>query len=122
MSVDFGPTATDYAKYRTGFPPEFFTRLAALGIGVPGQRVADLGTGTGALARELAAAGCVVTGVEVTYRVARAEDTGLPGGGWDVVLNPRLAGPEPQTRGSRTEDSRVLNPRLAGPEPRTRGF
>ncbi len=103
-SIDFGRTATDYAKYRAGFPPEFFTRLAAFGIGVPGQRIADLGTGTGALARELAAAGSVVTGVdvapelldqareldaaagvEVTYRVAPAEDTGLPGGAWDVV-------------------------------------
>ncbi|MBB4909507.1 class I SAM-dependent methyltransferase [Actinophytocola algeriensis] len=104
MSIDFGRTAADYAKYRAGFPPEFFTRLAALGIGVPGQRIADLGTGTGVLARELAAAGSVVTGVdvapalldqareldaaagvEVTYRVAAAEDTGLPGGAWDVV-------------------------------------
>jgi SAM-dependent methyltransferase len=104
MTVDFGPAAEDYARYRTGFPPEFFTRLAALGVGSPGQRIADLGTGTGALARELAAAGCAVTGVDVapelldqardlgtaagvdvTYRVAPAEDTGLPGGQWDVV-------------------------------------
>lgn len=104
MTIDFGPTATDYARYRAGFPPEFFTRLAASGAGLPGQRVADLGTGTGVLARELAAAGCAVTGVDVapelldqareqdaaagvdvTYRVAPAEDTGLPGGAWDVV-------------------------------------
>lgn len=104
MTVDFGPTAADYARYRAGFPPEFFTRLAALGVGLPGQRIADLGTGTGVLAREFATAGCVVTGVdvapellaqareldaaagvEVTYRVAPAEDTGLPAGAWDVV-------------------------------------
>ena len=104
MTVDFGPTAADYARYRSGFPPEFFTRLAALGVGLPGQRIADLGTGTGVLARELATAGCVVTGVdvapellaqareldaaagaEVTYRVAPAEETGLPAGAWDVV-------------------------------------
>lgn len=104
MTVDFGPTAADYARYRSGFPPEFFTRLAALGVGLPGQRIADLGTGTGVLAREFATAGCVVTGVDVapellaqareldaaagvdvTYRVAPAEDTGLPAGAWDVV-------------------------------------
>lgn len=104
MTIDFGRTADDYARYRAGFPPEFFTRLAASGIGLPGQRVVDLGTGTGVLARELAAAGCVVTGldvapelldqareldaaagVEVTYRAAPAESTGLPGGEWDVV-------------------------------------
>jgi SAM-dependent methyltransferase len=100
VTVDFGPTADDYARYRAGFPPGFFTRLTALGVGLPGQRIADLGTGTG----ELAAAGCVVTGVDVapellaqarvqdaeagadvTYRVAPAEDTGLPSGEWDVV-------------------------------------
>lgn len=100
MPVDFGRTAGDYAKYRTAFPPELFTRLAALGVGVAGQRVADLGTGTGVLARAFAAAGCTVTGVDiatalldeargqgpdVTYREAPAEDTGLPGAAWDVV-------------------------------------
>jgi SAM-dependent methyltransferase len=104
VTVDFGPTAADYARYRAGFPPEFFARLTALGVGLPGQRIVDLGTGTGVLARELAAAGCVVTGVDVapelldqareldreagvdvTYRVAPAEDTGLPAGEWDVV-------------------------------------
>jgi SAM-dependent methyltransferase len=99
-AVDFGRTASDYAAYRTGFPPELFSRLAAMGVGLPGQRVVDLGSGTGALAHGFADAGCVVTGVDiapellaearrrnqdVTYRVAPAEDTGLPGRSWDVV-------------------------------------
>lgn len=96
--VDFGRTALDYARYRTVFPPELFTRLAALNVGLPGQRIVDLGTGTGVLARGFAAAGCHVTGVDiapemlsqvhdtgVTYRVAPAEDTGLPAHAWDVV-------------------------------------
>ncbi|MPZ85261.1 MAG: methyltransferase domain-containing protein [Actinophytocola sp.] len=104
MPVDFGRTARDYATYRTAFPPELFTRFAAVGVGLAGQRIVDLGTGTGALARSFAAAGCVVSGVdiapemldearrqdgaagvEITYRVAPAEDTGLPGEAWDVV-------------------------------------
>jgi len=100
MPVDFGRTAQDYAAYRTAFPPELFTRLAAMDVGLPGHRVVDLGTGTGALARGFAAAGCAVTGVDiapellaearkqnqdVTYRVAPAEDTGLPAHAWDVV-------------------------------------
>lgn len=98
MDVDFGRTASDYARYRTVFPPELFTRLAALQVGLPGQRVVDLGTGTGVLARGFAAAGCRVTGVDiapemlaqaqgdgVTYRVAPAEDTGLSAHAWDVV-------------------------------------
>jgi SAM-dependent methyltransferase len=101
VPMDFGRTAADYARYRTEFPPELFARLAALGIGTAGQRIVDLGTGTGVLARGFAAAGCAVTGVDiapellaearrrdgaaVTYRVAPAEDTGLPGQAWDVV-------------------------------------
>lgn len=104
MAADFGNTARDYAAYRTGFPAGLFTRLAALGIGLPGQRVADFGTGTGALARGFAAGGCAVTGVdvapemlsqarradaaaglEIAYRVGPAEDTGLAAGAWDVV-------------------------------------
>jgi SAM-dependent methyltransferase len=104
VPVDFGNTAREYAAYRTSFPAGLFTRLAALGVGLAGQRVADLGTGTGALARGFAAAGCAVTGVdvapqmlaqarraaaaaglEIAYRAAPAEATGLPGGGWDVV-------------------------------------
>lgn len=104
MPVDFGNTARDYAAYRTSFPAELLRRLAASGVGLPGQRVADLGTGTGALARAFAAAGCAVTGVDIAgemlsearradaaaglriaYRVAPAEETGLPAGAWDVV-------------------------------------
>lgn len=104
MNVDFGRTARDYARYRTVFPAELFARLAALNVGLPGHRVVDLGTGTGVLARGFAAAGCRVTGVDVapemlaqtrdqdadiglavTYRLAAAEDTGLPAHAWDVV-------------------------------------
>lgn len=102
VEVEFDRTAADYARYRTGFPPELFTRLAGLGVGVAGQRIVDLGTGTGVLARAFASAGCTVTGLDVagellararrqsdglpvTYAVAPAEDTGLPGGEWDVV-------------------------------------
>jgi hypothetical protein len=47
MTVDFGRTASDYAAYRAGFPDEFFARLADMHIGTAGQRVVDMGTGTG---------------------------------------------------------------------------
>jgi ubiquinone/menaquinone biosynthesis C-methylase UbiE len=64
MGVDFGKTAKDYGRYRTVFPDAFFERLSTLGIGRKGQRVLDLGTGTGALARGFASRGCEVTGVD----------------------------------------------------------
>jgi SAM-dependent methyltransferase len=104
MIVDFGRTASDYAAYRAEFPEDFFSRLASMHVGVAGQRVVDVGTGTGAVARGFARRGCVVTGldpagamldeagrldaaagVSVAYRVGNAEDTGLESGCWDVV-------------------------------------
>lgn len=103
-AVDFGRTSQDYARHRAGFPPSLFGRLAPLGVGLPGQRVVDLGTGAGTLARGFAERGCQVTGVDVAaaqlaqageldrqagvqvaYRVAPAEETGLPAGSFDVV-------------------------------------
>ena len=104
MKADFGATAMDYARHRAGFPDSLFKRLAAFGIGEPGQVVVDLGTGTGSLARGFASRGCSVIGIDlakplleaaseldaaagvrVDYRMGRAEETGLPGDSADVV-------------------------------------
>ena len=104
MSPDFGLAAADYATHRAGFPDSFFERLRAAGIGVAGQRIADVGTGTGTLARGFAAAGCEVVGIDpaepmivearrsaaaagldVAFRVGRAEATGLEDSCRDVV-------------------------------------
>jgi SAM-dependent methyltransferase len=101
---DFGRTADDYARHRAGFPSELLDRLGAMGLFRPGQRVVDLGTGTGSLGRLFAERGCTVTGVdgsaplldqarrldqeagvETHYVNARAEATGLPDGSFDLV-------------------------------------
>lgn len=63
-AVDFGRAAADYGQWRQGFPAEFFRRLDALGVGRAGQRILDLGTGTGLLARGFARQGCAVTGLD----------------------------------------------------------
>ncbi|RZI40888.1 SAM-dependent methyltransferase [Herbaspirillum sp. HC18] len=103
-AIDFGKTAADYRRHRAGFPEDYFARLAPYGVGVRGQRVLDLGTGTGTVARGLARRGCVVTaidpasplmaqareldaeaGVHVDYREGTAEQTGLPDQSFDVV-------------------------------------
>ena len=102
--IDWGRTSEDYAVWRPGYPDSFFERLLALGVGLPGQRVLDLATGTGAIALPLAAAGCRVTGVDIAGEqveaarelagerglelelfASKAEETGLPGGAFDVV-------------------------------------
>ncbi len=104
MKVDFGKTAADYASYRIGFPQAMFERLAQRGIGQAGQRVLDLGTGTGTMARAFALQGCEVVGLDsseelldearklderqdahIEYVTAKAERTGLPKRSFDVV-------------------------------------
>lgn len=62
--MDFGPSATDYATHRPGFPESFFTRISTLGWIAPGMRALDLGAGTGAMALELAARGLSVTALD----------------------------------------------------------
>ena len=103
--VDFGRAAADYAAHRRGFPKSFFERLRSeFAIGVPGQRVLDVGTGTGQMARGLALGGARVTGLDPSAQllavgaqldatagvtVARlertAEDTGCADASFDVV-------------------------------------
>jgi SAM-dependent methyltransferase len=104
MQVDFGRTATDYATHRAGFPELFFLRVQKMGIGLVGQSLLDLGTGTGALARQFSRQGCRVTGADISaplleeaQRLARqeglaiewvqepAEETGLTSTSFDVV-------------------------------------
>ena len=104
MAVDFGLTAVDYARYRAGFPEALFERLARDGVVAAGQRLLDLGTGTGSLARGFARRGLLVTGLDpsapmlaaareldvaggvvVRHVEARAEATGLADASFDVV-------------------------------------
>lgn len=103
-TVKFGRTAEDYRRHRAGFPDAFFERIATFGVGAPGQRLLDLGTGTGTLARGFALRGASVTGldpsddmlaearaldaeagVSVDYVTATAEATGLQDAAFDVV-------------------------------------
>ena len=104
MQVDFGRTAVDYGAHRAGFPERLFLRLQRLGIGLAGQSLLDLGTGTGALARQFSRQGCGVTGADISLALleeaerlarqeglkiawvqGRAEETGLPSASFDVV-------------------------------------
>jgi ubiquinone/menaquinone biosynthesis C-methylase UbiE len=64
--IDWGKTSGDYSTYRPGPPPSFYARLAALGVGLPQQRILDLGTGTGVVARQFARQGAHVTGIDIS--------------------------------------------------------
>ncbi len=75
--MDFSPAAADYVRYRREFPAELFARLARFGIGCPGQRVLDLGGGSGLMGEALAQRGVQVTlcdaspGLMLYSRIAR---------------------------------------------------
>jgi 2-polyprenyl-3-methyl-5-hydroxy-6-metoxy-1,4-benzoquinol methylase len=110
MEIDFGKTADDYGQYRAGFPDAFFDRLFSLGVILPNDRVLDLGTGTGTVARGLALRGCSVVGLDpssslmdeasrldraagasVTYVKGGAEDTGQSNHAFEGYRGPVLA-------------------------------
>ncbi len=82
LDVDFGKAAGDYRRHRAGFPPELLSRLQAqYALGLKGQRVLDLGTGTGTLARQFAQAGCDVTAIDKSAAmIAQAEQLDLEAG------------------------------------------
>jgi SAM-dependent methyltransferase len=104
-TVDFGLTSDDYAKHRADFPDSIFERVRPFGIGLPDQRIVDLGTGTGALGRIFAKRGAHITGVDISAEMlakaqmladqsglryhchqASAEETRLPEHAFDVVM------------------------------------
>ena len=102
--IDWSKTSDDYAEHRPGPPASFYRRLEVMGIGVSGQRILDLGTGTGHLARTFAGQSCEASGVdlaagqieaairlakdqgvEVDFRVAPAEETTHADASFDVL-------------------------------------
>ena len=104
---DWGRASQDYAKYRDIYPPAFYEKLRELGIGLPGQHVLDLGTGTGVLPRayhalamqsggarftgadispeQIAMARELSQGMDIEYVLTPAEEIDFPPGIFDAV-------------------------------------
>lgn len=73
-AFDWGKTSEDYQKYRAGYPPEFYEVLGALGVGLEGQKILDLGTGTGELALNFANQRAEVIGIDISEeQIAQAK-------------------------------------------------
>lgn len=99
----FGSRVDSYIKFRPGYPGEVVdTLVQACGLN-PEYRVADIGSGTGLLARLFLDLGCTVVGVEPNQEMRQAgeqilavysdftsmsgsaEDTGLANGSIDLI-------------------------------------
>jgi SAM-dependent methyltransferase len=65
-SFDYGRIPSTYAAFRSSLPDDFYRRLQRWGIGLPGHRLLDLGTGTGIVARAFARRGAIVTGIDIS--------------------------------------------------------
>lgn len=63
---DFGRTSADYSRYRDIYPQEFYQKIADRGLCIKGQKVLDLGTGTGVLPRNMYSYGAEWTGTDIS--------------------------------------------------------
>lgn len=103
-AFDWGRASVDYAKYRDIYPASFYQKLLDLGLCRAGQRVLDLGTGTGVLPRNLYPYGASFTGTdpaenqiaqaralareagqEIDFQCMAAEDSAFADNSFDVV-------------------------------------
>lgn len=101
---DWGKASKDYAKYRDIYPEEFYQRILDLGLCSKGQKVLDLGTGTGVLPRNMYKYGADFVGADISenqieqaiklsqesgmnikYITASAENIDFPDESFDVI-------------------------------------
>lgn len=63
---DWGRTSADYAKYRDIYPEIFYEKIIERNLCVKGQKVLDLGTGTGVLPRNMYYYGAEWVGTDIS--------------------------------------------------------
>ncbi|SEF85599.1 hypothetical protein SAMN02910276_01236 [Butyrivibrio sp. Su6] len=66
-TFDWGNTSKDYAKYRDIYPDEFYQFILGLGLCKDGQKVLDIGTGTGVLPRNMHRYGAKWIGTDIPF-------------------------------------------------------
>ncbi|MCA1059824.1 class I SAM-dependent methyltransferase [Rossellomorea aquimaris] len=105
MEVNFGNVTSRYAASCDDIPHQFFDTLKVRGIVWEGKKVAEIGSGTGALTRKLHKRGAEVIGVEpsiemrktakalekkqyleIPYLTGTAESTNLPDRYYDIAM------------------------------------
>ncbi len=103
-AFDWGRTSSDYAKYRDIYPEIFYEKIVKRNLCIKGQKVLDLGTGTGVLPRNMYHYGAEWFGTDISenqilqaerlseessmriqYKVVAAEDIDFPNHTFDVI-------------------------------------
>lgn len=71
---DWGRTSENYAMFRDIYPQEFYDKILSCGVGTKGQKVLDIGTGTGVLPRNMYQYGAKWTGADIAEnQIAQAK-------------------------------------------------
>lgn len=65
-AFDWGRTSDNYAKYRDIYPQEFYDKIIKRGLCTAGQKILDIGTGTGVLPRNMYKYGAEWTGTDIS--------------------------------------------------------
>ena len=65
-AFDWGKTSKEYAKFRDIYPEEFYKKIVDRGLCIKGQKVLDLGTGTGVVPRNMYKYGAEWTGTDIS--------------------------------------------------------
>ena len=65
-AFDWGKTSKEYAKFRDIYPEEFYKKIVDRGLCLKGQKVLDLGTGTGVVPRNMYKYGAQWTGTDIS--------------------------------------------------------
>ena len=101
-AFDWGRTSADYGKYRDIYPQIFYDKILARGLCTKGQKVLDIGTGTGVIPRnmyrygakwtgtdisdnQIAQAKILSEGMDIDYHVSSTENLDFPQEYFDVI-------------------------------------
>ncbi|MDE5556570.1 MAG: class I SAM-dependent methyltransferase [Ruminococcus sp.] len=101
-AFDFGKTSEDYAKFRDIYPQKFYDNILKRNLCIKGQKVLDLGTGTGVIPRNMYRYGAEWTGIDISenqieqagilsenmnikYYAQAVEDIKFPCNSFDVI-------------------------------------